>query len=273
MNLPSPGNVAQNAFVREFAQRIVRKNSEQRMTSLEIATPAGSGLAPISEIADAAGRTGLLLALIQSVSQPLTAMAAEIATLRERLLEDPSDLSDAQSSVERIASVFRGMRETAERAKSLMVATSSGWEDCDLNQLVEQVVSSVQAQSPCSRLAFDLSLDPTLPPLAIDRAQVRKTIVELIRNAAESMMPGREPRAVVTIATGFRHGETHLRVTDHGLGVEDHERIFDLFHSTKPGRLGAGLSMCRSFAVANGGELRAEPNPAKGTSIVLTFFR
>jgi signal transduction histidine kinase len=57
-------------------------------------------------------------------------------------------------------------------------------------------------------------------------------------------------------------------VSDSGLGIELDQlnTIFDSFQSTKEGRLGIGLSICRSISDKHGGQLWAENRHEGGAS-------
>jgi len=48
------------------------------------------------------------------------------------------------------------------------------------------------------------------------------------------------------------------------------ERVFEAFYTTKSGRFGLGLSICRSIIEAHNGRLRASPNVPRGA--VFRFF-
>jgi signal transduction histidine kinase len=64
-----------------------------------------------------------------------------------------------------------------------------------------------------------------------------------------------------------------LRVSDQGPGIgrEELERVFEPFHRSDEhasGGSGLGLAIARGFVEANGGRLRAESQPGKGSTLV-----
>jgi signal transduction histidine kinase len=80
-------------------------------------------------------------------------------------------------------------------------------------------------------------------------------------------------RHVVIRAERADGGTVQVAVEDsgHGFSAEALERIFELFHTTKPDGLGLGLPICRSIIVAHGGRLWAENNPKRGATIRFTL--
>jgi signal transduction histidine kinase len=64
-------------------------------------------------------------------------------------------------------------------------------------------------------------------------------------------------------------------VRDSGIGFDPQsaERMFDAFHTTKPGGLGMGLSISRSIIESHGGQLWALPNDGPGATFQFTLLK
>jgi len=61
-----------------------------------------------------------------------------------------------------------------------------------------------------------------------------------------------------------------VRDSGPGLAPAVLERLFESFHTTKPGGLGLGLSICRSIIEAHGGRLWATANVPRGAEFNFT---
>ena len=53
--------------------------------------------------------------------------------------------------------------------------------------------------------------------------------------------------------------------------ADQHERLFNIFESTRDSSLGLGLAISRAIAEALGGRLWAAPNPAEGAEFHFTL--
>jgi signal transduction histidine kinase len=99
-------------------------------------------------------------------------------------------------------------------------------------------------------------------------------ILNLIINAIEAMSGvGKGSRALLIATEHEPSGGVVVSVQDSGPGldVEDLDRLFDAFYSTKPGGMGMGLSICRSIVEAHGGRFWAEPMLGGGTVFRFTL--
>ena len=60
--------------------------------------------------------------------------------------------------------------------------------------------------------------------------------------------------------------EVIVQVIDNGSGLEDTEKIFDAFVTTKEKGMGIGLAVSKSIVESHGGRLWAENNPNRGAT-------
>ena len=66
--------------------------------------------------------------------------------------------------------------------------------------------------------------------------------------------------------------QVRVAVQDSGVGIDQKvERIFDAFHTTKPGGMGMGLSISRSIVESHGGRLWATANDGPGATFIFTL--
>ena len=137
----------------------------------------------------------------------------------------------------------------------------------DLNQLVQETLLLYQEVQP--RITLEFTPDPALPPLLLDREQVKRMLLNLLYNALGSM-PG---LGTITVSvTGDPVQErVQLIVADTGFGVPDRDkiRIFEPYFSTKRGGTGLGLAIVNSIVAEHQGFLRVEDNVPQGTRFII----
>jgi len=119
-----------------------------------------------------------------------------------------------------------------------------------------------------------LALDPDLPTVKADAAQLERAFANLLENAIRH--GGGRPVTVRSRLVGERIA---IRVVDQGPGIPESEweRIFEPFQSGAGNGAaagsGLGLAIARGFVEANGGEIAVESVVGQGSSFVVGFPR
>lgn len=119
---------------------------------------------------------------------------------------------------------------------------------------------------PTIRVERDVPAD--LPALYADPDQLGQILVNLFTNAVQAM-DGRE--GTLTVRARQRDGHVRVEVQDTGDGVpEEHrDKIFEPLFTTKARGIGLGLSVSRSLARANSGDLRVMNHSGGGAVFML----
>jgi len=120
-----------------------------------------------------------------------------------------------------------------------------------------------------SNVTLRVEVDAEQADVAADEPQIRQALLNLLRNARESMPEGGE----VKLECLPMDGGVVIRVSDQGEGIPPDKRphIFDLFYSTKERGTGLGLPLTMQIVAAHGGTIRCEDAPEGGTVFTLWF--
>lgn len=142
-----------------------------------------------------------------------------------------------------------------------------------LDALVRTVLELQAYNLAAGRIDVEVDIPSTLPSVPIDRSQLQQVLLNLTRNAMQSIASLRDHGTISIVGRSIGGGQSgrsirpliRLSITDDGQGVaEDHrDRLFLPFFSTKPPGEGTGLGLPVSFGIvaAHGGQLRFEPGP------------
>jgi len=136
----------------------------------------------------------------------------------------------------------------------------------NVGSIIKDALNHV-AMSENVRLTMDV--DPGLPMVMVDAAQIRQVFINIILNALEAMPEGGRleirARSKAEFATvGF---------ADTGCGIPESvtDKIFDPLFTTKPKGIGLGLAMCKSIMEGHGGDIGVKSKEGKGTTFTLSL--
>ena len=213
----------------------------------------------------------LAAGLAHELNQPLAAgsylnVARRLARLppekRPSSLEDALDKGAAQ--LVRAGHIVTHLREFIARREPNKILT-------DLHKLIEETLELVRPGTEQRHIRLSVQLAAPKSSVIADRVQLKQVLVNLIRNAKESMLEGE--RRELTISTWLSSQQTiRVDVADTGAGLAEIVKadLFEPFMTTKKGGLGVGLSISREIIEAHYGKIWAEANPSGGTTMSFT---
>jgi two-component system sensor kinase FixL len=248
-------------FIRDLTER---QQTEARLQELQSELVHISRLTAMGEMAST---------LAHELNQPLSAISNYLEGAR-RMLAQANDeqlvtvrgaLDMAADQAMRAGHIIRRLRDFVARGESERRVES-------VTKLVEEAsaLSLVGVKDRGIRVQF--LFDPAVDLVLADRVQVQQVLLNLIRNAMDSMETSAVRELVIAIAP-FEQNQVRISVGDTGSGIspEISGQLFQPFVTTKRQGMGVGLSISRTIIEAHGGKIWAEANSKGGTIFHFTL--
>ena len=185
------------------------------------------------------------LAPIKSLARTLARMARKSTVLpndeRDNFMHGLEVIADRAESLNRFLQSYTHLAKLPEPRKQCV----------SLRQLVEHVISLE------SRLAISQLGGPEID-VKVDPDQMRQALINLLKNAVESVMLSARPGAQteqVSVSWSTADRSTHIWIRDKGVGLSGTENLWVPFYTTKEHGSGIGLLLSRQIIEAHGGTL------------------
>ena len=120
-------------------------------------------------------------------------------------------------------------------------------------------------------IVVEAEITAELPSVMADRDQLKQVFFNLTKNAMEAMKPGGK----LKIKSRADDDSVFLLFGDSGAGIKQEElvRLFQPYHTTKPGGHGLGLMIVQRIMREHGGQVGLESKEGLGTIVTLQFPR
>ena len=212
--------------------------------------------------------------IAHEINQPLAAIVNNANASLRWLSQDPPNVTRARSVLERVVGDGARASEVISSIRSMLEKSGQDWTPLDVNDLIREVMAFVRADLRSHGIAVQTELAEVLPLVSAVRIQLQQVLLNLIANAAESMVAVEDRARVLTVRSQKTDGcDILIAVEDSGTGLSqtDNERIFEAFFSTKREGMGMGLSICRSIVEAHGGRITASPAGPCGSVFIVSL--
>ena len=141
----------------------------------------------------------------------------------------------------------------------------------NVNSVLEESVAFLDAELKDRDILVEFELDRSLPPLEIDRDQIKQACYNIIRNALQAMKSG----GILRLRSGADETHQFVSFSDTGGGIppENISRVFEPYFTTKSSGSGLGLLIVRRIVRAHGGEVIIESERNRGLTLTIRLPR
>jgi signal transduction histidine kinase len=240
-------------FSQQMEEKIQKTTADLRKTEAQLIR--SEKLAALGQLA--AG-------IAHEIRNPLTSINILIHSLTENLPSENAhreDLKVIEEEIHRINEIVDQFLRFAKPAPPLL-------EKADVLSFFEETLQLLRPQIEKHQIIVQKEFQ-ILPPILMDREQMKQVILNLLLNAVQAMPEGGNLTLRGQVSENSRW--IILSIQDSGIGIpgEDINKLFDPFFSTKEGGIGLGLSLAHRIIDQHHGKIEVESTSGKGTLFVV----
>jgi PAS domain S-box-containing protein len=248
------GRLAQMVIATDITSR--RLAEEQAATQAERAQTS-SRLITMGEMASS---------VAHELNQPLTAINNYCNGMVSRIKAQQISEEDLLGALEKTAHQAQRAGQIIQRIRSFVKRSEPNRTPSEVGVMVAEAVELAEIELRRFNVRLNHYVAARLPMLMVDPILIEQVLVNLLRNAAESidMALRQTSERIVELRVVPRHIEGKpviefsVQDTGKGLAPEVMARLYEAFYSTKADGMGIGLSLCRSIVESHLGRINAE---------------
>ena len=214
--------------------------------------------------------------LAHEINNPLSGILTYAKLLHKWIEREDGERKHHQEICDSLDLIASESRRCGDLVKNLLAfsrTTPMNLQPANLNRVIERSLHLVQHQLDLAGIQVQPQLDPDLPPVVCDAAQIEQVILALVMNALDAMPQGGN----LWITTSFAYEPDYARmiVRDDGSGIpaEILPRIFEPFLTTKETGRGVGLGLAISHGILerHRGNIEVKSEVGQGTTFTVTL--
>jgi two-component system, NtrC family, sensor kinase len=219
---------------------------------------------------------GKLAAVVaHEINNPLSGILTYAKLLKKWL--ERTDLEERKKAemIECLILIESESKRCGELVKSLLTFSRNAplnIQRSNINAVVERCMRLVKPKADISGVEVQSALDPGLPLVQCDPAQIEQAMLALVMNAFDAMPRGGN----LWLKTSFNveSNSIALQIRDDGSGIPDEllPRMFEPFFTTKGSKgVGLGLAISRNIVDRHNGTIEVQSKPGQGTTFTISI--
>jgi signal transduction histidine kinase len=192
------------------------------------------------------------------LNNPLTAMLGY-----SELLTATPLTGEQRSLAQKIEHQIRRTRTLVSSLLSFAKQVPADKTSLDINAMVQTAVKLYPPQLRTANVQVHTDLARDLPRVLGDSNQLLQVCLHITNNALHAMA---QTGGELTVSTRASQGTVVIEFVDNGPGLQEPERVFDPFYTTRPVGQGAGLglSVCYGIIQEHQGKILCQNRPEGG---------
>ncbi len=215
--------------------------------------------------------------MVEEIAHQVRNPVVSIGGYAQRLAKTFSPSPKGRSYLQQILHETKRLETTIQRVEEYVLIPKPTFRKERLEEIVEAALQKFSEEATEKGISVNLETGDLEGDgeFFIDKDQTGKALLHILENSIEAVTGARMGKKRKTVkASLFRDGgNVGVSISDNGEGIpkKNLDRIFDPFFSTRPDRVGLGLTFAKRVVEEQGGSIQVESRLKKGTTITLTF--
>jgi signal transduction histidine kinase len=221
----------------------------------------------LSERLGAIGR--LTGGVAHEIKNPLNSIALRLEVLRAKVSHESPE---ANEQIDIIADEVTRLDRVVKTFLDFTRPISMTLSDVDLRTLLEEIAHLVEPAATAANVTINMVSEPGYGfNMRGDRDLLKQALLNVVMNGIESMPEGGAMRIKIESLLSSRQGrQAVIGISDAGPGIplEQRDKIFQLYFTTKSQGSGIGLAIAFRVAQLHGGKIEFSSNLGQGTTFI-----
>lgn len=141
--------------------------------------------------------------------------------------------------------------------------------ETELKKIIAEITALAEQKMQMDKINIKIDIPKNIPQLIIDKDQIKICFINVILNSIQAMPKG----GSLTIKARTNQGDGNLDIiftdTGSGIDIQDMDKIFDPYFTTKDVGIGLGLALTKKIINEHKGEIFIYSRPGVGTNVTI----
>jgi two-component system sensor histidine kinase HydH len=205
----------------------------------------------------------LAAGVAHEIRNPLSSIKGFATYFRERYRDNPDDRKTSEIMIQEVDRLNRVITQLLEFARPPVIQKKRA----SLQSLIQHSLKIIERQASAKHIEVYSHLPSEIKEVYLDPDGINQVLLNLYLNALEAMDQGGTLSVSLSVEEGAPWVKIMVSDTGAGISKDDLEHIFDPYFTTKQTGTGLGLAIVHKIIEAHGGEVRAESEIGRGTTV------
>jgi PAS domain S-box-containing protein len=215
--------------------------------------------------------------LVEEIAHQIRNPITSIGGYTKRLLKAFPSSQKVQSYLEQILREARRLEIMIQRVEEYIRIPRPAFQREKIQEVMESALQTISKEAMEQGISINLETGKLKGDgnLFMDKGLMVMALSHILRNCVDAVTqkPSGKQREALKI-TLFEEGENiGISISDRGEGIakKNLDHIFEPFFSTRPDRIGLGLTFVKRVMEEHGGIIQVESHSRRGTNVTLIF--